>query len=153
MISICFTFSLLIACYSASEVVPIQSSHVDVRRSGAEFSYNIQENHGVAAVADSVPVIQPIVKTMHVEDKIIEKPVEIIHHPEPVKEQTVESRASAKKPEHVSLMQPLLISPIDFYSYYLPYHGYSLSSVSSRASIISPHISSMPYPYTLVRHV
>lgn len=48
----------------AATVVPLQSSQVDVRRSGAEFSYNIQENHGVAAVVDPVPLTQPLVKAV-----------------------------------------------------------------------------------------
>ncbi|ERL91787.1 uncharacterized protein LOC109546769 [Dendroctonus ponderosae] len=67
MILICLIS--VVAWAQAATVVPLQSSNVDVRHSGSEFSYNIQETRGVAAIPDAVPIIQPLLKSVALEDK------------------------------------------------------------------------------------
>lgn len=48
---------MLAICNAAvTTFVPIQSSNVDVRRSGAEFSYSIEDSKGVALIQNPSPV-------------------------------------------------------------------------------------------------
>lgn len=44
--------------------VPIQSSNVDVRRSGGEFSYNIEDSKGVALIQSPSPVFSKLRSVM-----------------------------------------------------------------------------------------
>lgn len=65
---------------------------MDVRQSGSEFSYNIQETRGAAAISDAVPIIQPLLKSVAIEDK----PVPVLGVEQHVKSTQTHHRASTK---------------------------------------------------------
>ncbi|CAG9771266.1 unnamed protein product [Ceutorhynchus assimilis] len=137
----------LFALTHAGSVLPLQTSEVDVRQDHSGFSYNLKENRGVAAIAEPLPLVQPLVKTtIHIEDK----PAEI--QPQTHQQhQKTEARAhlalkELRKPEELLISQPISALPLEYYGYYYPY---SLPRAQFMPSLYS--IPSIPYPYTLIR--
>ncbi|XP_076269923.1 uncharacterized protein LOC143202341 isoform X2 [Rhynchophorus ferrugineus] len=130
----------MLALSHAESVVPVKTSHVDVRRSGGEFSYNIQENQGVASVDSHIPILQPQVRAVQITNKF-----------GPIDQHSNEGQTSTSsdtsikshtdtKEGHGELA--IIPQPIIPYTYYYPYAPYPIHQVAKS------HI--LPYPYTLI---
>lgn len=64
---------LAISNAAVTTFIPIQSSNVDVRRSGAEFSYNIEHSKGVALIQNPSPIFAKLRSIMDPSNEDVQK--------------------------------------------------------------------------------
>lgn len=64
---------LAISNAAVTTFIPIQSSNVDVRRSGAEFSYNIEHSKGVALIQNPSPIFAKLRSIMDPSNEGVQK--------------------------------------------------------------------------------
>jgi hypothetical protein len=122
---------LLFAFARSASVVPIDSSSVNVQHSGQDYSYTINENHGVAI--DPLPHHQiPVIK--------IAPGANLIKHEHiPIKDQQIQPLQPQVKSTQIAGMAysaPLAVVPT--YTY-LPAHQYAI-----------PYAYGINYPYNLI---
>ncbi|RZC37933.1 hypothetical protein BDFB_001421 [Asbolus verrucosus] len=121
----------LVASIEAASVVPIDSSLVNVKHSGQDYSYSINENHGIAI--DPLPYHQIPVIQIAPDSNLIK------YEHIPIKEQEIKPLQPQMKSAQVAGMAyPVPVAGFPAYSY-LPAHQYAI-----------PYPYGINYPYNLI---
>lgn len=108
-------FALFVMLANAASLIPLKHSTVNVKseKSGQEYSYSIQENHGLALDAGAIHEIIPQIKGIKIRDD--------------VKQEISEETKLKEIPLKLEYISPLITYPLHYVP--LPYYQLNVNPI------------------------
>lgn len=139
----------ILALSHAATVVPTESSSVNVKQSGKDYSYSIQQNHGIAVETPHTIHHVPTAKLTQIFTSGGSSHAQKESHQDQIQQGQIQNRLSEKTQNEADKPQ----EQVKVIDYTVPKAENQLQSLPSNVVYILPYTFGIHYPQQFIRYI